>query len=80
MKLLLIFTLKVAILNHLKLDKKFFVSCQDEFPLMFAISCLLPGISVFKGIEDLANKESNRIKGNGKDFKTNWYKIYCFKR
>ena len=36
---------------------------------MFAISCLLPGISVFKGIEDLANKESNRIKEMGKILK-----------
>ena len=29
---------------------------------MFAIASLLPGASIFKGIEDLANKESNRIK------------------
>ena len=36
---------------------------------MFAISCLLPGISVFRGIEDLANKESNRIKEMGKILK-----------
>ena len=53
-------------IKPLKISKKFFVSCQDEFPLMFAISCLLPGISVFQGIEDLANKESNRIKEMGK--------------
>ena len=36
---------------------------------MFAISCLLPGKSTFKGIEDLANKESNRIKEMGKILK-----------
>ena len=35
--------LKVVILNQLKLDEKFFVSCQDEFPLMFAMASLLPG-------------------------------------
>ena len=29
---------------------------------MFAMASLLPGTSTFKGIEDLANKESNRIK------------------
>ena len=29
---------------------------------MFAMASLLPGVSTFKGIEDLANKESNRIK------------------
>jgi 3-phosphoshikimate 1-carboxyvinyltransferase len=29
---------------------------------MFVIAALTPGVSVFKGIGDLANKESNRIK------------------
>jgi len=29
---------------------------------LFCIAALTKGISVFKGIEDLANKESNRIK------------------
>ena len=29
---------------------------------MFIIAALTPGISVFKGIKDLANKESNRIE------------------
>ena len=57
---------KSSNIRPLKVGKKFFVSCQDEFPLMFAMSCLLPGISIFKGIEDLANKESNRIKEMGK--------------
>ena len=60
---------KSSNIKPLKVDKKLFVSCQDEFPLMFAISCLLPGISIFKGIEDLANKESNRIKEMGKILK-----------
>ncbi len=60
---------KSSNIKPLKVDKKYFVSCQDEFPLMFAISCLLPGMSVFKGIEDLANKESNRIKEMGKILK-----------
>ena len=43
------------------LGAMFFVSCQDEYPLMISMSALLPGTSIFKGIEDLANKESNRI-------------------
>ena len=60
---------KSSNIRPLKVGKKFFVSCQDEFPLMFAMSCLLPGISIFKGIEDLANKESNRIKEIGKILK-----------
>ena len=65
-------------IKPLKISKKFFVSCQDEFPLMFAISCLLPGISVFQGIEDLANKESNRIKLNEDELRLK-VKEYKFK-
>ncbi len=49
-------------IRSLNVSEKFFVSCQDEFPLMFVMASLLPGTSTFKGIEDLANKESNRIK------------------
>ena len=45
-------------IRSLNVSEKFFVSCQDEFPLMFAMASLLPGTSTFKGIEDLANKES----------------------
>ena len=56
-------------LKSLNVGKKFFISCQDEFPLMFAMSCLIPGKSQFKGISDLANKESNRIKEMGKILK-----------
>ena len=36
---------------------------------MFAMSSLLQGVSIFKGIKDLKNKESNRIKEMGKIFK-----------
>ena len=34
----------------------------DEYPILFCLAGLTKGVSVFKGIEDLANKESNRIK------------------
>ena len=34
----------------------------DEYPILFVIAGLTRGISSFKGIHDLANKESNRIK------------------
>ena len=34
----------------------------DEYPILFVISALVKGISTYKGIGDLANKESNRIK------------------
>ena len=49
-------------IKPLKVNEKFFVSCQDEYPVMISMACFLPGTSIFKGIEDLANKESNRIK------------------
>ncbi len=42
--------------------KYFYEKTTDEFPILFCIAALTKGISVFKGIEDLANKESNRIK------------------
>ena len=36
-------------------------STADEYPILFVIAALTKGTSVFKGIGDLANKESNRI-------------------
>ncbi len=42
-------------------SKEFYERTTDEFPILFCISALTAGISIFKGIEDLANKESNRI-------------------
>mgnify|MGYP001312695868 CR=1 FL=1 len=71
--------IKSCKLKSLKVEKKFFVSCQDEFPLMFAIASLLPGISIFKGIEDLANKESNRIKEMQKILKQIGVKVFASK-
>ena len=38
-----------------------FPSMVDEFPILFVIAALTPGISTFKGLEDLKNKESDRI-------------------
>jgi 3-phosphoshikimate 1-carboxyvinyltransferase len=43
-------------------SKNFYEKTTDEFPILFCIAALTKGISIFKGIEDLANKESNRIK------------------
>ena len=40
---------------------KEFSTMVDEFPILFVIASLIPGTSIFNGIEDLANKESNRI-------------------
>ena len=47
--------------DDIKASKNYYVSPTDEYPLLFVIAALTKGISVFKGIEDLANKESNRI-------------------
>ena len=49
-------------MKPLKVSEKSFTSCQDEVPIMTILACFLPGTSIFRGIEDLANKESNRIK------------------
>ena len=38
------------------------MSSTDEYPILFVIAGLIKGTSIFKGIRDLANKESNRIK------------------
>ena len=38
------------------------MNTTDEYPILFVIAALIKGTSVFRGIGDLANKESNRIK------------------
>jgi len=40
----------------------YYGSATDEYPILFVIAALTNGTSIFKGIEDLANKESNRIE------------------
>ena len=49
-------------LKPIKASSIYYVSTTDEYPILFVIASLTKGISVFKGIEDLANKESNRIE------------------
>ncbi len=49
-------------LKSIKAAKEYYVSSTDEYPILFVIAALTNGTSVFKGIEDLANKESNRTK------------------
>ena len=48
-------------LKPIKASKKFYASMTDEYPILFVMAALIKGISTFKGIGDLANKESNRI-------------------
>jgi len=49
-------------IKPLSAAKKYYVNSTDEYPILFVIAALTKGISVFRGIGDLANKESNRIK------------------
>ena len=48
-------------LKPIKASKEYYVKATDEYPIMFVIAALTSGSSIFKGIGDLANKESNRI-------------------
>ena len=52
---------KSSKIKPIRAPKKYYVNSTDEYPILFVIASLTRGISIFKGIEDLANKESNRI-------------------
>ena len=56
-------------LKPLTANKSFYVNSTDEYPILFVIAALTDGTSVFSGIKDLANKESNRILEMQKIFK-----------
>ena len=49
-------------LKPIKASKEYYVNSTDEYPILFIIAALIKGTSVFKGIGDLANKESDRVK------------------
>ena len=49
-------------LKPINSSKSYYVNSTDEYPILFIIAALTEGISVFKGIDDLKNKESDRIK------------------
>jgi len=51
---------KSSILKPIKVSSKFYSRTTDEYLILFVIAALTKGISVFKGISDLANKESSR--------------------
>ena len=53
---------KSSNLKIIRASKKYYVNSTDEYPILFIIAALTNGVSIFKGIKDLANKESNRIK------------------
>ena len=49
-------------IKPIKASKEYYAKATDEYPILFIIAALSDGVSVFKGIGDLANKESDRIK------------------
>lgn len=53
--------IKSCSLKPIIASKEFYVNSTDEYPILFVIASLIKGISIFKGIGDLKNKESNRI-------------------
>ncbi len=53
--------IKSCKLNPINASKKYYVNTTDEYPILFVIAALTKGISIFRGIEGLTNKESNRI-------------------
>ena len=55
-------SVKSSKLKPLRASKLFYPKTADEYPILFVIAALSKGVSYFKGIKDLANKESNRIK------------------
>ena len=50
-----------SVLKPIRASKEYYVNSTDEYPVLFIISALIEGTSIFKGIRGLANKESNRI-------------------
>jgi len=53
---------KSSKLSPIKASSAYYASATDEYPILFVIAALTKGTSTFKGIEELANKESNRIE------------------
>ena len=53
--------IKSSKIKALKASSDYYVKSTDEYPILFVIAALTPGVSEFSGVEDLANKESNRI-------------------
>ena len=53
---------KSSKVRPIKASEKYYVNATDEYPIMFVIAALVKGVSIFRGIGELSNKESNRIK------------------
>ena len=58
-------------------SKEYYVKATDEYPILFAIAAVTEGVYTFKGIGDLANKESDLIKEMQKILRVlDYVKIY----
>ena len=55
-------SVKSSKIRPIKANKDYYVNSTDEYPILFVIAALSKGISIFRGVADLVNKESNRIK------------------
>ena len=64
-------------LKPINSSKRYYVNSTDEYPILFIIAALTEGVSVFKGIDDLKNKESDRINEMKKIMCVE-YKSKCF--
>ena len=56
-------------LKAVELDETFSTRLIDEYPILFVAASFANGISVFKGLEELKFKESNRIESMQKALK-----------
>ena len=54
-------SVKNSKLKPIKASSKFYVNSTDEYPILFVLASLINGVSIFNGIGDLTNKESNRV-------------------
>lgn len=52
--------IKTSKLKPLKASASYYPSTTDEYVILLICAALIPGVSVFKGISDLSNKESSR--------------------
>ena len=52
--------IKSSKLKPIRANAKVYPSMPDEYPILFVIAALTPGVHVFKGISELSNKESSR--------------------
>ena len=53
---------KSSKIKPISASSNYYVNSTDEYPILFVLAALIPGTSLFRGIQDLSNKESNRIK------------------